>query len=102
MNTILFGFLSLVSMASATSNIPELNKTRYEILNESYIQRNVSLESGHFGWEDYSVLAVMLIISCGIGVFYGYFSEKPTTGDDFLLGGSSMGTFPMALSLAAR
>ncbi|CAG9585478.1 unnamed protein product [Danaus chrysippus] len=43
----------------------------------------------------------MLIISCGIGVFYGYFGEKQMTGDDFLLGGSSMGTFPMALSLAA-
>lgn len=55
-----------------------------------------------FHWEDYSVLAVMLLVSCGIGVFYGYFGEKQTTGDDFLLGGSSMGTFPMALSLAAR
>lgn len=55
-----------------------------------------------FHWEDYSVLAAMLIISCGIGIFYGYFGEKQTTGDDFLLGGSSMGTFPMALSLAAR
>lgn len=55
-----------------------------------------------FHWEDYTVLASMLIISCGIGVFYGYFTEKPTTGDDFLLGGSSMGTFPTALSLAAR
>ncbi|XP_013186433.2 sodium-coupled monocarboxylate transporter 1 [Amyelois transitella] len=54
-----------------------------------------------FGWEDYSVLATMLIVSCAIGIFYGYFSEKQTTGDDFLLGGSSMGTLPMALSLAA-
>lgn len=44
----------------------------------------------------------MLFISCAIGVFYGYFGEKQMTGDDFLLGGSSMGTFPMALSLAAR
>ncbi|XP_047988091.1 sodium-coupled monocarboxylate transporter 1-like isoform X2 [Leguminivora glycinivorella] len=43
----------------------------------------------------------MLIVSCAIGVFYGYFGEKQTTSDDFLLGGSSMGTFPMALSLAA-
>ncbi|XP_053625246.1 sodium-coupled monocarboxylate transporter 1 isoform X2 [Plodia interpunctella] len=43
----------------------------------------------------------MLIVSCAIGIFYGYFSEKQTTGDDFLLGGSSMGTMPMALSLAA-
>lgn len=55
-----------------------------------------------FHWEDYCVLATMLIVSCAIGVFYGYFGEKQTTSDDFLLGGSAMGTFPMALSLAAR
>ncbi|KAJ0180519.1 hypothetical protein K1T71_003923 [Dendrolimus kikuchii] len=54
-----------------------------------------------FHWEDYSVLAFMLLASCAIGVFYAFFGEKQTTGDDFLLGGSSMGTFPMALSLAA-
>ncbi|CAK1552056.1 unnamed protein product [Leptosia nina] len=54
-----------------------------------------------FHWEDYAVLAAMLFVSCAIGVFYGYCGEKQTTGDDFLLGGSSMGTFPMALSLAA-
>ncbi|KAM3963394.1 sodium-coupled monocarboxylate transporter 1 [Aphomia sociella] len=50
-------------------------------------------------WEDYSVLATMLIVSCAIGVFYGFFGEKQTSGDDFLLGGSSMGTIPMTLSL---
>lgn len=55
-----------------------------------------------FHWEDYSVLATMLIISCAIGVFYGYCGEKQTSGDDFLLGGSSMGTLPTALSLGAR
>ncbi|XP_045519101.1 sodium-coupled monocarboxylate transporter 2 isoform X1 [Pieris brassicae] len=54
-----------------------------------------------FHWQDYGVLAAMLFVSCAIGVFYGYCGEKQTTGDDFLLGGSSMGTFPMALSLAA-
>ncbi|XP_059054331.1 sodium-coupled monocarboxylate transporter 1 [Achroia grisella] len=53
-----------------------------------------------FNWEDYSVLAAMLIVSCAFGVFYGFFGEKQTSGDDFLLGGSSMGTFPMTLSLA--
>lgn len=65
-------------------------------------QDNITLANEFFHWEDYSVLAFMLIVSCGIGVFYGFFGEKQTTGDDFLLGGSSMGTCPMALSLAAR
>ncbi|XP_017881893.1 sodium-coupled monocarboxylate transporter 1 [Ceratina calcarata] len=55
----------------------------------------------YFSWADYTVLASMLIISCLIGTFYGFFAEKQETSEDFLLGGSSMGTFPMAMSLAA-
>lgn len=55
----------------------------------------------YFSWADYTVLAAMLIISCLIGTFYGFFAKKQETSDDFLLGGSSMGTFPMAMSLAA-
>lgn len=55
----------------------------------------------YFSWADYTVLASMLIISCSIGMFYGFFAKKQETSKDFLLGGSSMGTFPMAMSLAA-
>ncbi|XP_015835571.1 sodium-coupled monocarboxylate transporter 1 isoform X2 [Tribolium castaneum] len=54
-----------------------------------------------FSWPDYLVLGTMLLVSCGIGVFYGFIGEKHSSSDDFLLGGSSMGTFPMAMSLAA-
>ncbi|XP_017784801.1 PREDICTED: sodium-coupled monocarboxylate transporter 2-like [Nicrophorus vespilloides] len=60
-----------------------------------------SVIKNSFSWADYVVLAGMLVISCGIGVFYGFFGDKQTTSSDFLLGGSSMGTFPMAMSLAA-
>nr|XP_034190607.1 sodium-coupled monocarboxylate transporter 1 [Osmia lignaria] len=55
----------------------------------------------YFSWPDYTVLAAMLLISCLIGTFYGFFAKKQETSQDFLLGGSSMGTFPMAMSLAA-
>lgn len=54
-----------------------------------------------FHWLDYSVLAAMLIISCLIGTFVAYFGSKQETSTDFLLGGSSMGTLPMAMSLSA-
>lgn len=54
-----------------------------------------------FHWEDYTVLAAMIGISCIIGIYYGYFGENQITGDDFLLAGSTMATFPMALSLTA-
>ncbi|XP_061712290.1 sodium-coupled monocarboxylate transporter 1-like [Cydia pomonella] len=80
------------TFTSATPNTFNANRT--SVQNETVI-------SQLFHWEDYSVLATMLVVSCAIGVFYGYFGEKQTTSDDFLLGGSSMGTFPMALSLAA-
>lgn len=56
----------------------------------------------YFTWENYGVLITMLIVSCGIGFFYGFFGPKQETSIDFLLGGSSMGTLPMALSLATR
>lgn len=55
----------------------------------------------YFDWGDYTVLAAMLVISCLIGTFYACFSKKQETSQDFLLGGSDMGTFPMAMSLAA-
>ncbi|XP_072762052.1 sodium-coupled monocarboxylate transporter 1 [Anoplolepis gracilipes] len=55
----------------------------------------------YFSWADYTVLAMMLLISCLIGTFYGFFAKKQETSQDFLLGGSTMGTFPTAMSLAA-
>ncbi|PZC84413.1 hypothetical protein B5X24_HaOG204987 [Helicoverpa armigera] len=94
----------LALLCWCTSSIPvtsaSLNITRTKKI-DIVLAQNESVTEVLFHWEDYSVLAAMLLISCLIGVFYGYFGEKQTTGDDFLLGGSSMGTFPMALSLAA-
>uniref|UniRef100_A0A1B6M044 Sodium-coupled monocarboxylate transporter 1 n=1 Tax=Graphocephala atropunctata TaxID=36148 RepID=A0A1B6M044_9HEMI len=54
-----------------------------------------------FEWLDYVVLGAMLVISCCIGFFYAMFGSKAETSADFLLGGSDMGTIPMAMSLAA-
>lgn len=89
-------------MLCAVTAAPSTQKHNTSKSNVSSEYKNEIEPSDLFGWEDYSVLATMLILSCAIGAFYGYFGEKQTTGDDFLLGGSSMGTFPMALSLAAR
>ena len=55
-----------------------------------------------FSITDYSVVGTMLLISCAVGTFYGFFGKKQETSTDFLLGGSKMGTVPMSLSLAAR
>lgn len=61
------------------------------------------LEQNPFTIYDYGVVAAMLIISLGIGVFYGFF-EKPSEGsgesssNDFMLG-TGMSVFPVTLSL---
>lgn len=55
----------------------------------------------HFGWEDYMVVVAMLVVSCCIGVFFCLFDKSQVTSEDFLLGGGTMGTFPMAMSLAS-
>ncbi|XP_041787334.1 sodium-coupled monocarboxylate transporter 1-like [Anopheles merus] len=56
---------------------------------------------------DYLAVAFMLVISIGIGVFYGWFEKRGSSGadpaggessDDFLLG-SGMSLFPVTLSL---
>lgn len=93
-------FVGFGTLTLAAPNLPNavINANR----SSSALKQNETESPAFFHWEDYSVLATMLIVSCAIGVFYAYFGEKQTTSDDFLLGGSSMGTFPMALSLAAR
>lgn len=58
---------------------------------------------GSFSVYDYAVVAFMLIVSLGIGVFYGFFDKKEATGNqesssDFMLG-SNMSIFPVTLSL---
>lgn len=87
----IFLVLNGINVVGASPTLPLTNATS---------DPDVPVELFH--WQDYLVLATMLLVSCAIGVFYGYFGEAQTTSDDFLLGGSSMGTFPMALSLAAR
>lgn len=58
---------------------------------------------GEFTPYDYSALAFMLVVSLGIGVFYGYFvkpkkDEANPDSNEFLLG-SGMTVFPVTLSL---
>ncbi|PSN37941.1 Sodium-coupled monocarboxylate transporter 1 [Blattella germanica] len=77
-----------------------LNKSNMDFENITEIAANCG-EENLFSWQDYSVVAAMLVITASIGLFYGCFGPKQKTASDFLLGGSSMGTFPMAMSLAS-
>ena len=52
-----------------------------------------------FGWEEYFIFALMLGVSASIGVFYWWRGQNNNA--EFLLGGKSMGVFPMTMSLVA-
>ncbi|TDG52671.1 hypothetical protein AWZ03_000904 [Drosophila navojoa] len=47
---------------------------------------------------DYVILLSMLVVSLGIGIFYGFFETGGSSSDDFLLG-SGMSLLPVTLSL---
>lgn len=52
---------------------------------------------GTFSVYDYSVVLIMLVVSLGIGVFYGFFSGSETSED--FLHGTEMCLLPVSLSL---
>jgi len=55
-----------------------------------------------FGWEEYVVFALLLLVSTGIGIFYGFFSQgKQKTTAEFLMANRSMSVFPMSMSVIA-
>ncbi|XP_059475932.1 sodium-coupled monocarboxylate transporter 1-like isoform X1 [Neocloeon triangulifer] len=55
-----------------------------------------------FQWPDYVVLALMLLVSAAIGIFFGIQARRQKAStDDILVGGRQMATFPMAMSLLA-
>lgn len=52
-----------------------------------------------FQWPEYCVFAAVLIVSLGIGVFFGFFDKKNKTNEEFLMASRSMSIFPVTLSL---
>lgn len=53
-----------------------------------------------FGWVDYFLFALTLLVSLLIGVYHAWRGGNSTS--EYLLAGKSMGVFPIAMSLAAR
>lgn len=53
--------------------------------------------SAEFGWIDYSVVGGTLLFSILIGVYYAIFAKQRT--EDLLVGGRTMGIFPIAASM---
>lgn len=60
-------------------------------------------EYKYFDIFDYIVFAAMLIVSSLIGVYFAFFARvKQNTTSEYLMGGKTMGIFPISMSLIAR
>ncbi|KAI4499240.1 hypothetical protein M0802_005500 [Mischocyttarus mexicanus] len=68
--------------------------------NVSAILNSENLNRFTFGWTDYTLFAMILMISILIGFYFGVFSKQDTT-TEYLLGGKRMGFFPIAMSIIA-
>ncbi|XP_028033040.1 sodium-coupled monocarboxylate transporter 1-like isoform X1 [Bombyx mandarina] len=56
----------------------------------------------YFDWLDYVVFGAMLLLSSLIGVYFAFFaSKKQNTTSEYLMGGKTMGMFPISMSLIA-
>lgn len=56
----------------------------------------------YFDIIDYIVFAIMLIVSALIGVYFAFFAKvKQNTTTEYLMGGKTMGIFPISMSLIA-
>ncbi|KAG8327053.1 hypothetical protein J6590_028196 [Homalodisca vitripennis] len=56
----------------------------------------------YFDWMDYSVFGAMLVFSALIGVYFAFFAkDKQESSSEYLLGGRTMGIFPISMSLIA-
>lgn len=57
----------------------------------------------YFDWLDYLVFGAMLLLSALIGIYFAFFaSKKQNTTSEYLMGGKTMGMFPISMSLIAR
>lgn len=60
-------------------------------------------EDRYFDAYDYIVFGAMLIVSALIGVHFAFFAKvKQNTTSEYLMGGKTMGIFPISMSLIAR
>ena len=53
-----------------------------------------------FGWEEYLVLSILLLVSLAIGGYFAWRGQRSTS--EFLMASKEMTLFPMTMSLACR
>lgn len=60
------------------------------------------LQTQFFGWLDFTLFVLMLVLSTMIGIYFGFWGKKEDTPKEYLHGGKTMSTIPVAVSLVAR
>ena len=55
-----------------------------------------------FHWADYLVFVVLMIVSLGTGVYFGFVKKQKRTAEEFLMAGRNMSVAPVSFSLVVR
>lgn len=67
------------------------------------INKKLNMDKQYFDIIDYVVFGAMLVLSALIGVYFAFFAKvKQNTTSQYLMGGKTMGIFPVSMSLIAR
>lgn len=83
-------FIFLVAAKNSTSSLDDQGPFECGDVKNRHV--------GSFTIYDYSIVLGMLVISLGIGIFYGFFSGTENSSSDFLHG-TEMSMLPVSLSL---
>ncbi|KAJ4433289.1 hypothetical protein ANN_15548 [Periplaneta americana] len=54
-----------------------------------------------FSWLDFTLFILMLVVSTLIGIYFGFWGKKEDTPKEYLHGGKTMNTMPVAVSLVS-
>jgi hypothetical protein len=77
--------------------------TRDMLTTSSSTIKSISPDQMWFTTFDYIIFAIMLGLSALIGIYFGFISKrKQDNTEEYLLGGKTMGKFPVSASLIAR
>ena len=68
------------------------------VLNQTLFSKKELIEK--FGWEEYFIFSLMLLVSILIGLFFWWKGQNSNA--EYMMGGGNMGTLPMTMSLIAR
>ncbi|XP_055379150.1 uncharacterized protein LOC129610562 [Condylostylus longicornis] len=77
------------------------NKSKMAATNESVSENVEEISKFVFNIVDYTLFLIMLCISAGIGIYFGFFEKHADTTDEYLMGSKKMKTIPIAISLIA-